>query len=58
MCVAKEFIEQITKTPQGQKFDYISNINKKYWYWYQRYWPCIYLESDRYQNMQDRTPLA
>ncbi len=24
---------------------------------YRRYWPCIYLVSDQYQNLQYRTPL-
>ncbi len=35
-------------------------LNDKYRnrYRYRRYWPCIYLVSDRYQNLQYRTPLV
>ncbi len=34
------------------------NDKYRYRYQYQRYWPCIYSVSDRYQKLQYGTPLA
>ncbi len=31
---------------------------EKYRYQYRRYWPCIYLVSDRYQNVQSHTRIC
>ena len=47
-----------TKSFNDQGIKEFSSKTYRYQYWYQQYWPCNYLVSDRHQNFQYRPPVV